>query len=45
MSEHRIPDKKNRQLERALSNTIVDKCFENSESWKISQKLQIYCLI
>ncbi len=33
MSEHRIPDKKNRQLERALSNTIVDKCFENSESW------------
>ncbi|MGD1913168.1 MAG: hypothetical protein ACFB2X_20655 [Rivularia sp. (in: cyanobacteria)] len=33
MSEHRIPDKQNRKLERALSNTIVDKCFENSESW------------
>lgn len=33
MSEHRIPDQKNRKLERALSNTIVDKCFENSESW------------
>ena len=34
MSEHRIPDnKQNRKLERALSNAIVDKCFENSESW------------
>ncbi|MEA5597050.1 hypothetical protein [Rivularia sp. UHCC 0363] len=33
MSEHRIPEQKNRRLERALSNTIVDKCFEDSESW------------
>ncbi len=33
MSEYRIPDQQNRKLERALSNTIVDKCFENSESW------------
>ena len=33
MSEHRIPEQKNRRLERALSNTIVEKCFEDSESW------------
>lgn len=33
MSEHPIPDKQNRKLERALSNTIVDNCFATSESW------------
>ncbi|NJM19503.1 MAG: hypothetical protein HC836_17725 [Richelia sp. RM2_1_2] len=33
MSEHPIPEQKNRRLERALSNTIVDIYFGTSESW------------